>query len=182
MPVVAAMRDFAYAANVLGLNHETDLFPAAQRSGIDGAITTLCQTPFGGSLQGTALHLGDLFDPTLSASFVACVDGGAGCGSAGSDLYAYLQHDLVAPDPAGPPILYVQGLADVIMPPQSEAACNIQLLEQTGVDVQVCVDGPALHTDITARDGALGVAWGEAKLDGAPLPSCDSSGLPACVP
>ena len=35
-----------------------------------------------------------------------------------------LQKDLVAPDPVGPPLLYMQGLADVIMPPASEAACR----------------------------------------------------------
>jgi predicted esterase len=182
MPVVAAMRDYAYGANVLGLGSSTALFPAGEQSGMQGAITTLCQTPFGGYLQGAAVHVGDLFDPAFAASFLACVDGTGACAGVGGGYYHYLQNDLVAPDPAGPPVLYVQGLADIIMPPQSEAACNLQLLQAAGVRTEVCVDGPAMHTDITARDVGLAEAWSEAKLDGTTPPSCTSSGMPTCQP
>jgi hypothetical protein len=79
-------------------------------------------------------------------------------------------------------VLYVLGLADVIMPPQTEGACNIGSLESAGVQTQVCVDPPALHTNVTARDVGFAEGWSEAKLDGNPLPSCSSTGLPACQP
>jgi hypothetical protein len=67
MPVVAAMRDFAYGYNLLGPSSAASLFPASLQGGLTTAITTLCQTPFGGYLQGAAVHVGDLFDPTFRA-------------------------------------------------------------------------------------------------------------------
>jgi hypothetical protein len=182
MPVVAAMRDYAYGYNLLGASNAAELFPASLQSGLSTAITTLCQTPFGGYLQGAAVHVGDIFDPTFSASFLSCVAGTSGCTGVGSGFYQYLQGDLIPPDPAGAPILYVLGLADVIMPPQTEGACNIGLLEDAGVPTQVCVDAPAMHTNITARDVGFAETWSEAKLDGAPLPTCSATGLPACQP
>ncbi len=182
MPVVASMRDFAYGYNLLGASSAAALFPAGLQGGMTAAIATLCQTPFGAYVQGAAAHVGDLFDPTFSAGFLGCVDGTPACSGAGAAFFDYLQGDLVAPDPAGPPLLYVLGLADVIMPPQSEGACNIGSLADAGVSVQVCVDGPALHTNVTARDVGFAEGWSEAKLDGQPLPSCSSDGLPACQP
>jgi pimeloyl-ACP methyl ester carboxylesterase len=182
MPVVAAMRDYAYGANVLSPSNALAEFPSSLDATMPGAMTTLCQTPFGGYLQGVAVHLGDIFDPTYSASFLACVAGTSGCTGLGSSFYQYLQNDLVAPDPAGAPVLYTVGLADVIMPPQSEGACNIQLLQSAGVSTQVCVDAPALHTNITARDVGASELWSEALLDGASLPTCSAAGLPTCQP
>jgi predicted esterase len=182
MPVVAAMRDFAFGYNVLGTAQATATFPSGMQSGMETAIETLCQTPFGGYLQGAATHVGDLFDPAFSSAFLGCVDGTSACTGLGSTFYQWMQADLVAPDPAGPPVLYFQGLADLIMPPAQEAACNIESLAAAGVPVQVCVDPPAMHTDVPQRNVGLALQWSLAKLSGAAPPSCSSSGLPACTP
>jgi pimeloyl-ACP methyl ester carboxylesterase len=181
-PVVAAMRDYAFAYNVLGAPSADETFPASNQTGIGGAITTLCQTPFGGYLQGVAVHVGDIFDDTFRTSLLACETGATGCSGLASQFYTWSQADLVAPDPAGPPVLYVQGLADTIMPPAEEAACNIDELTDAGVDVQVCTDGPAEHTDVVARNVAFALQWSEAKLAGATTPACTSNGMPACQP
>jgi hypothetical protein len=89
---------------------------------------------------------------------------------------------VVPPDPAGAPVLYVQGLADTIMPPAQEAACNVAGLTAAGVAVQVCTDSPADHTDVVARNVATGLAWSEAMLSGATPSACSSNGMPACQP
>ena len=180
-PVVAAMRDYAFGYNLLGASNANITFPEGLQ-GMTAAITTLCQTPFGGYLQGVAVHVGDIFDPTLTASFLACVDGTSGCSGTGSTLYDWMTNDLVAPDPAGAPVLYFQGLADIIMPANEEAACNVQLLQNAGVPVQVCIDPPAQHTDIPQRNVGMALQWSIAKLAGTALPTCSSSGMPACSP
>jgi pimeloyl-ACP methyl ester carboxylesterase len=180
-PVVAAMRDYAFGYNLLGASNANITFPA-ELQGMTAAITTLCQTPFGGYLQGEAVHVGDIFDPALTASFLACVDGTSGCAGTGSALYDWMTGDLIAPDPNGAPVLYVQGLADIIMPADEEAACNVQLLQNAGVPVQVCIDPSAQHTDVPQRNVGLALQWSLAKLAGTALPTCSSSGMPACSP
>jgi pimeloyl-ACP methyl ester carboxylesterase len=182
MPVVAAMRDFAFGYNVVGPSSATTTFPASIQSGMQSAVESLCQTPFGGYLQGAAPHVGDIYDPTFSAGFLACVNGTSGCTGLGSTMYDWLTADLVPPDPAGAPVLYIQGLADVIMPPAQEAACNIASLQAAGVSVQVCVDPPAQHTNVPQRNAAFALQWGVAKLGGGELPTCSSTGMPACSP
>jgi hypothetical protein len=181
-PVVAAMRDYAFAYNVLGPTSGAATFPSSEQSGMQGAITTLCQTPFGGYVQGVALHVGDIFDDTFRTSLLACETGAGACTGLAKQFFAWSQADVVAPDPAGPPVLYVQGLTDSIMPPAQEAACNIAGLTAAGVDVQVCVDPPAEHQTVVPRNVAAALAWSEAKLAGATPPACVSSGMPACQP
>jgi predicted esterase len=181
-PVVAAMRDYAFAYNVLGAGEATATFPAAQQSGVQGAITTLCQTPFGGYLQGAAVHVGDIFDDTFRASLLGCDSGDAGCSGLASQFHSWAQADVIPPDPAGAPILYVQGLTDTIMPPAQEAACNVAGLTAAGVGVQVCTDPSADHTDVVARNVATALSWSEAMLAGGSPPACSSSGMPACQP
>ena len=187
-PVVAATRDFAFAYNVLGPSSAAVTFPATLQSGMQGAITSLCQTPFGGYVQGAAPVVGDIFDDGFRTSMLAClgsppadVDGSAPtCSGVAAQFYAWMQHDLVAPDPAGPPVLYVQGLTDSIMPPAEEAACNVAELASAGVSVQVCTDAPAEHTTVVPRNVAFALQWSEAKLYGGTAPACSSAGMPAC--
>jgi pimeloyl-ACP methyl ester carboxylesterase len=180
IPVVAATRDYAYAYNVLGADAGAVPFPSG--SGIPGALTSLCEVPFGGYVQGVAPHLGDLFDDGFRTSLLACIEGDAGCSGPGQAFYQWLQGDLVAPDPAGAPVLYVAGLSDTIMPPAQEAACNIGQLQQAGVSVQVCTDQAAQHTDVVARNVPFALTWSERVLYGGAMPSCSSAGMPACTP
>jgi pimeloyl-ACP methyl ester carboxylesterase len=191
MPVVVAMRDYAFGYNVLGPSSAAATFPAGAQAGLASAIMSQCQAPFGAYLQGTALHVGDLWDDGFRRSLLACTgnstaadaDGGdATCSGIAAQFYTWMQNDLVAPDPAGAPVLYVQGLDDSIMPPAEEAACNIGELTAAGVDVQVCVDPPAEHTTVVPRNVAFALGWSEAKLYGGTLPACSSAGMPACQP
>ncbi|MGD0523662.1 MAG: lipase family protein [Polyangiaceae bacterium] len=193
-PVVAATRDYAFGYNVLGPSSAAVTFPASLQSGVASSLMSLCEVPFGGYIQGAAPTVGDIFDEDFRTSLLACLgapaaetdggtDGGvATCSGVASQFYTWMQSDLVPPDPAGAPILYVQGLADTVMPPDQEAACNIDQLDAAGVSVQVCVDTPAEHTTVVPRNVAFAVQWSEAKLYGGTLPACSSSGMPACSP
>jgi pimeloyl-ACP methyl ester carboxylesterase len=192
-PVVATTRDYAFAYNVLGPASGAVTFPAALQSGIQSSLMSMGEVPFGGYIQGAAPTVGDLFDEGFRTSLLACMgspvvgaDGGAAtatCSGVASQFYTWMQNDLVAPDPAGAPVLYVQGLADTVMPPSQEAACNVAELQSAGVAVQVCVDTPAEHTTVVPRNVAFALQWSEAKLSGGTLPACSSTGsMPACQP
>jgi dienelactone hydrolase len=181
-PVVAAFRAYSIAYNLLGAANAGVVFPAGARADMTQAITTLCQTPFGGYLQGVAPFVGDIFDAGFRTSMLACIDGTSGCSGAASQVHGWLTADLVTPDPKGAPVLYVQGLADTIMPPTEEAACNLALMKSAGVTVQACSDLTALHSSVVPRNAAFAIAWGEAKLDGQPAPACAADDMPPCLP
>jgi hypothetical protein len=182
-PVVAVLRQYAYDDLYLGPSHATDSFPAANQSGIGGAIASLCETPLGGYLQAFDLNVSDLIDDTFRTTLLACINGqSAGCVDPGQSYYAFLEQNFLTADPNGPPILYVQGLADIIMPPASEAACNIMKLEAEGVTPQVCVDPAAQHTNVVGRNQDFAMKWGRALLGGESLPTCSSTGMPTCTP
>jgi len=192
-PVVAATRDYAFAYNVLGPSSATVMFPSSLQSGIQSSLMSMGEVPFGGYIQANAPTVGDLFDDGFRTSLLACMDspvvgadGGAAtatCSGVASQFYTWMQNDLVAPDPAGAPVLYVQGLADTVMPPVQEAACNIGQLQAAGVDVQVCVDTPAEHTTVVPRNVGFALQWSEAKLYGGTLPAYSATGsMPACQP
>jgi dienelactone hydrolase len=181
-PEVAVFRQYAYDSLYLGPSHAADSFPAANQAGITGAITTLCQTPFGGYLQAFDVHVSDFIDDTFRTTLLACINGAAGCVDPGMSYYAFLQQNILTADSSGPPMLYVQGLADYIMPPASEAACNIAKLQADGVSPQVCVDALAQHTNVVGRNMDFALQWGEAVLKGDALPTCSAAGMPACTP
>ncbi len=80
-------------------------------------------------------------------------------------------------------MLFVQGLADIIMPPDSEAACNLDKLAKDGVTPQLCIDPQGQHTTVVGRNMDFVITWVQALLAGQPLPTtCQSTGLPACKP
>jgi pimeloyl-ACP methyl ester carboxylesterase len=178
---VYVMRQYAYYGLYDGAANAGESFPADEQSDISSAVTSLCQTDLGGVIQGAYTHLGDLIDPTLRSTLVDCING-ASCIDPGLTYYNFLEQNFVTADPDGPPILYVQGLADVIMPPASEAACNLEKLAADGVTPQVCTDSAASHTDVVGRNMAFALGWAQALLAGNPLPACSSAGMPACTP
>ena len=185
--VVTVMRTYAYFYNYVGPTHADDGFPAANRSGIDGAVLSLCETPLGGYLQFNEPLVGDIFDPTLRTTLLACIEGAdagvdAGCVDPGLSLYNFLNQNFVTADPNGPPVLFIQGLSDVIMPPASEAACNIEKLQKDGVQPQVCTDAAAQHTTVVNRNMDFAIPWALALLGGQPLPTCSNAGMPSCTP
>jgi predicted esterase len=179
---VYVMRQYAYYGLYDGAANATESFPSAEQSAIGSAVTSLCQTELGGVIQGEYLHLGDLIDPTLASTLLGCINGGT-CVDPGKTYYDFLEQNFVTSDPDGPPILYVQGLSDIIMPPASEAACNIAKLQADGVTPQVCTDSAASHTNVVGRNMQFALQWSQALLGGNDLPACpSSSGMPACTP
>jgi len=91
--------------------------------------------------------------------------------------------DQIVPDSSGAPVLYVQGLADYVMPAPSEAACNIAYLESHGVTPQVCVDPAAQHETVVGRNMDFVIPWVQARLAGTESPTCTTSGvMPPCIP
>ena len=170
--VVTVMRTYAYFSNYVGPTHAGDGFPAANQSGIDGEVMSVCQTPLGAYLQAAEPLVGDIFDPTLRETLLACIDGpdagvDAGCVDPGLSLYNFLTSNFVTADPSGPPILYIQGLSDIIMPAASEAACNIAKLMKDGVTPQVCTDQAAQHTTVVNSQHGLPPSRGPGRCSAA---------------
>jgi dienelactone hydrolase len=182
-PTVAAMREYAYFSAYVGADHATDAFPAAKRAGVASAITSLCQTPFGGYLQGTFPKVGDQFDPAFHDALLACMNGTAGCVEPAKSYHDFMQKNVLTADATGAPILFIQGIADTIMPAASEAACNIDKLHADGVQPQVCTDLTAVHTNVVPRNIGFALSWGQAILEGSTLPACpQTAGMPPCTP
>ncbi len=197
---VAALMEYQYFANYAPSDQPGAGFPASASLGLDNAVQSLCTIPLGGAIQTAAPHVADWTDATLRNELIACVhgdtdagasgdagevaDGGDGgvatCTGAGQAFYAYLKQNIVTPDALGAPILLVQGLQDIVMPADQEAACNVIALEAGGVTPQVCTDAPASHTDVTPRNIAFGIQWAQAILAGSTPPACAASDLPAC--
>ncbi len=178
---IVALREYAFFGMTRGEAHAGDGFPDAERASMVSAIESQCLIPLGGVLQANQPKLGELTDPTLRASLLDCIDGRA-CSEPGKSMHAYLQANILHGDPTGAPILYIQGLADQILPPAEEAACNVAHLERDGVHPQVCTDSSATHATVLGRNLDFAVSWGEAALAGGSRPSCGSSTLPACRP
>jgi pimeloyl-ACP methyl ester carboxylesterase len=186
-PVVASYREYAYFANYVGMSSAGDGLPTTGNAGYVSAITSLCYAEFGSWVFSSQTEVGDLINSDLRTSLLACVadaDGGteAGCAEPGKSYYENMKANILTADSAGAPILYVQGLADTIMPPASEAACNLQKLAADGVTPQVCTDPTAEHTTVVQQNILFAISWAEALLDGKPLPTCSGAGMPACTP
>jgi hypothetical protein len=182
--VVTVMRTCAYFYNEVGASDADDGFPTSNQAGFDSAINAECETPLAGYLASMAPEVGDIFDPTLHTTLLACIngDGGAGCVDPGLGYYKYLTDNFVTSDPSGARVLYVQGLDDVITPPASEAACNLAKLAADGVTAQVCVDSAAQHSTVVDRNMDFALSWGQAVLGGSSLPTCSAAGMPTCTP
>ena len=181
--VVAVMRTYAWFANYVGASSAGLGFDAGLRDGLVSSLQSLCVKPLGGAIQGMAFHVGDLLEGSLREGVLACIDGDAvKCTGPAKDFYAYLLDGALHGDPKGAPILYVQGLSDLIMPANEEAACNVDALAKDGVTPQICSDGPATHTDVVQRNITFAQRWVEAKLAGAAPPTCASTTLPTCAP
>ena len=180
---VAVLRQYAFFENWIGPGHGTDSIPSQYRSGFLSAVQSQCLVGVGAYIQINMLHTSDLIDPTLSAGLLACIASEGpddGCAGSAASYYAALVNDPLPPDATAGPVLFVQGLLDLVMPAASEGACNYGKLVSSGVDVDQCVFATSDHTDIMDQH-ASGVAWAESVLAGGPRAECDqSSQLPAC--
>ncbi len=184
--VVEIMRTYGYFANYVGMSHVDDAYPSSQRSGFDSAINAMTEIVLGGYIQGVAPTISGFIDDTFRTTLLACIQKGAsdsGCIDPGKSYFAFMNNDYVTADPSGARVLYVQGLADYVMPPSFEAACNVAKLTTDGLTPQVCVDAPAQHTDVVGRNMDFAITWLRALLDGQTLPGCTAAGiLPPCTP
>jgi hypothetical protein len=185
-PVVASYREYAYFANYLSLGAASEGFPDSNAGAYASAVSSLCFLEFGAWVNANAPHVADLINPDLRATLLACagIDAGAdaGCADPGKSYYDYLNSSILTSDSSGAPVLYMQGLADIIMPPGTEAACNIEKMEADGLTPQVCTDALAQHQTVVQRNIMFAIQWGQALLAGKPLPTCSAAGMPKCTP
>jgi pimeloyl-ACP methyl ester carboxylesterase len=179
-PVVTVARHYGYAANRLGPSHAGDTFPEAKRASITQALESRCTVALGGQLNAQEPKLGDLVDATFRQQVLGCIDGTADCTGAGAAFHAWMTADYVTADPAGAPVLIVQGLADQVMPAAGEAACVVDKLQAEGITPTICSDITATHDSVLNRRIEDVVAWIEARVDGTAPPACGSQFLPAC--
>jgi dienelactone hydrolase len=183
---VEVMRAYAYFANYVGMPDADDGYPSASRSGFDSAVNSMNEVVLGGYIQGVAPTIGGFIDPGFRTSLLACIQNGAndpGCVAPGKSFYTFMQNDFVTNDPNGAKVLFVQGLADYVMPAPLEGACNVDKLVADGVTPQVCVDAPAQHTDVVGRNTDFALTWAKAMLTGQTPPACTADGvMPPCVP
>jgi acetyl esterase/lipase len=180
--VVAAYREYAYFYNYVSASDATDAFPSAQASTEASNLLSMGEVEFGGYLQGTDFHVVDEFDPTFRASLSACIAGTSGCNAREASYFAFLQQNILTNDPTGAKVLFVQGLADIVMTPAQEGACNMAKLTADGLTPQLCTDTTATHTNVTQRNINFAIGWAQAVATGGALPTCSSSGMPACTP
>lgn len=184
-PVIYVLRQYAYQYNEVGPSSVANGFPASLASSYDAAASTQCLAEAGAVIDGEGLHNSDLWDPTMASELLACINGngtGASCTGTGQALYTFLTNNILTSDPSGAPVVYIQGLLDTIMVPAQEAACNIEKMQMDGLNPQVCTDPEGEHTTVVARNVAFALTWVQAILNGATLPACSSSGMPACTP
>ena len=181
--VVTVLRQYAFFVNHLGLVHATDAFRPDLRAGVQGAVESQCETLLGAWVQANQPYLGDLVDAPLRTALLACVAGDtAGCTEPARSYHEFLLGNVLQPDPAGAPVLLLQGLMDTVMPPAEEAACIADTLTAAGVPLLVCTEVFGLHSTIVGAKMALALDWAAAILAGTTPPGCpDDLDLPYLV-
>ncbi len=179
---IVVLRQFAFFENWIGAGTGPTAFDPKFTLGLQVAVDSQCLVPFGGYVQISMLHTGDLIEESLREGLVGCMDDTAACtGNAATYFQAMAKNEL-PPDPTVGPTLIVQGLADQIMAPANEAACILQDLQTAGSDVATCVIPTADHSNIMDNH-AHGVAWAESVMAGGIRVLCDATAtLPACAP
>ena len=189
--VIWTQRAYGYFANFSQLTSDGGAaFPSGVKSTFVNDMDNLC----GVVAIGAAIYIaarppfgaknGDLFDPAFRTSLSACFGSAAssGCSGLGKDFYTHFEANHLHGDPAGAPVLLVQGLLDTVLPPAKEAACIAQKLTSEGLTPQVCVDPVAQHSDIVSRNIKTAIDWVEARLAGMPAPACPTqTALPSPV-
>jgi hypothetical protein len=179
-PPVTVLRHYGWAVNHLGVEHAGDTFPAAEREDLIAEIESDCTIELGAALGVNQPHLGDLVDEAFRVAMLACIDGVAGCVEPAASFYQWMQDDVVTADPAGADVLILQGLGDQIMPPATQASCDVAKLRAEGVEPTICSDAFATHDSILGNKIEHAIAWLEAAADGVTRPTCSSTYLPAC--
>lgn len=179
-PTVTVLRHYGFLSNQVGTAAAGDSFPATERASIIDAIESLCTVPLGGSLNAQQPRLRDIVDATFRQQVLACIDALPGCTGTGATFHQWMTSDFVTADPAGAPVMIVQGLGDQVMPAAGEAACDVAKLRADGVEPVVYVDSTATHDTVLERRIEDVVAWTEALATGAPPPVFSTPALPAC--
>jgi pimeloyl-ACP methyl ester carboxylesterase len=181
---VVALETYAWWENEVGAGMGTSVFQSQFASGVVAAIRSLCLVEIGGYIQGTELHVQDWLESSLREGLLACAQSATStsCAGSGRTLYQLMSSNLVTGDPGGAPVLYIQGDADIVMPPKEEASCNVVKLEQDGVPLQICVEPGASHNGVVGAAIGFAIDWVEAVVAGSARPACTDVALPACTP
>lgn len=179
---IVVLRQFAFFENWLGAGHGIDAFDAKFATDLPQKVDSQCLVAFGGYVQTAMLHTGDLISADLRAGLLACIDNSGACTGAAQTYYQALVGAMLPVDTHVGPTLLVQGLADQIMAPASEAACIVAELKGAGSDLDVCSLATADHSNVMDQH-FHGIAWLESVLAGGARAECDNAlPLPACAP
>jgi predicted esterase len=178
---VAVMRQYAFLENHVGDGHGKEAVPTQFQDNLETNIQSQCLVALGGYIQTSMLHTGDLIEPTLRTSLLACMDNQAGCTGDGSAYFTFMQNNILAPDPTAGPVLIVAGALDLIMPPAKEGSCIANKLTGAGVNVDTCVISDADHSNIMEHHWK-GLAWAESVMAGGARTECSPvNAMPACT-
>lgn len=179
---IVVLRQFAFFEDWLGAGHGVDAFDPKFATDLVKNVDTQCLVAFGAYVQTAMLHTGDLVSDTLRQGLLACIDNTGACTGDAQAYYQALVGAMLPVNTHAGPTLLVQGLADQIMAPASEAACILAELKGAGNDVDVCSLATADHSNVMDQH-FHGIAWLESVLAGGARAECDNAlPLPACMP
>ena len=175
-----SLRMLTDGGNFNGPYGETSYFHPYVAEVIATHLWTECYSELLGTVQFEAIYYSELFEETFVDTGAQCLTGGAACGPPGQGFIERVEWDQVPMDPAGGPILVVQGLLDDVISPES-TACVVEALEADGAQVQACTDASVGHEDVTPATLPFIFEWAQALIAGEPLPECSDSELPVCL-
>ncbi len=170
---------YSYFGNRVGDSHTGDGFAAPVRANVVQLVESQCITQLPFSIPVVAPTFGSLIDETFRQTTLDCAGGKSTCAEPGKSYLAVQNANILTASNAGAPVLTIQGLRDVVVPPAT-FRCVADKLKAEGVDSTVCTDAQAEHLTVVGRNTKTMLDWVDAKVDGKAAPTCSSAVLPAC--
>ncbi len=174
---IGALSLYAFFANRYGADRAGEGFPWSTRDALEDAIEQHCIYQLASSIADIAPTVDDLVRPAFRIGHLSCIDGGV-CEGQAREYYEERVANLKDIDPAGAPVLSLQGLQDDVAGP-GRTACIVDHLRARGVRVTSCTHRTADHMTIVPLGVARAIEWSEAILAGQTPESCVDE-LPAC--
>ncbi len=174
-----ALRMYTDGGLFNGQYGETSYFHPYVAELITSHILTECYDVLLGTVQFEAIYYSEAFEENFAYTAGQCLTGGAGCAPPGEGFIDRILADRVPMDPAGGPILVVQGMLDTEITPDA-TACVVESITADGATVQACTLDSAGHDDTLVGLAAFILQWTEAAAVGDPLPECAQAELPVC--
>ena len=174
-----AMRMLTDGGNFNPPYGETAYFDPYVAEAVGTHIWSECYDELLSTVQFEAIYYSELFEESFAATGAACLTGIGACAQPGQGFIERIRADPIPMDPAGGPILVVQGLLDAEIPPEA-TACVVEDIAASGATHQVCTEALTGHDDTLWAAAPFIVEWTQAAIAGDPLPACAASELPVC--